>query len=163
VPSAPAQPTKKSASSSHIEPEWARPFTGGSDIRGYRVYKDGVHDPALFVTDWDTLFLSIEDDITPGQNYEIRVSAYNDVGEGEQSPAKTIMAAAVPSAPTDIAMVSQSADEIVISWSEPYNGGTEITTYQIWWDEGQGGLSSSFEQMVGSTGLVNQYTVSSNI
>ena len=155
VPSAPATPTKKSASSTFIEPEWARPFTGGSDIRGYRVYKDGVHDPAILSTDWDILFLSIEDDITPGQEYEIRVSAYNDVGEGALSPAKTIMAAAVPSPPTDVAKVSQSADEIVISWQTPYNGGTEIQTYQIWWDAGLGGSPSSFVEMVGSTGLVN--------
>ena len=66
VPDAPALPTKKSASASHIEPEWTRPFTGGSDIRGYRVYKDGVHDPALFETDWDVLFLFITDEIVPG-------------------------------------------------------------------------------------------------
>ena len=105
-PDAPAQPTKKSASAAHIEPEWTRPFTGGSDIRGYKVYKDGVHDPSLFVTDWDVLFLLIADDIVPGTNYDVAVSAYNDVGEGDQSQVRTIMAAAVPDIPTGVAKVS---------------------------------------------------------
>lgn len=105
-PDAPAQPTKKSASVAHIEPEWTKPFTGGSDIRGYNVYKDLFHDPFLYVIDWDVLFLFITDDIVPGTNYDVAVSAYNDVGEGDQSQVRTIMTAAVPDIPTSVAKVS---------------------------------------------------------
>ena len=47
LPYAPAKPTIKSASSTHIEPQWLAPFNGGSNIRGYKVLKDGVHLPAF--------------------------------------------------------------------------------------------------------------------
>ncbi len=99
----------------------------------------------------------------PGVNYLIKVSAYNAVGEGAQSAELTIMAAAIPDAPTSIAKVSQSATSISISWVAPYSGGTPITTYKIWWDDGLGGASSTFVQKVGSTGLVTTYTLNSGV
>ena len=46
------------------------------------------------------------------------------------------MAAAVPDAPLDITMVSQSQTEITISWTAPYNGGTPLTNYRVQWNEG---------------------------
>jgi len=73
------------------------------------------------------------------------------------------MAAAIPDSPTSIAMVSQSATTISISWLAPYNGGTPITTYKIWWDDGLGGATSSFVEKVGSTGVVTTFTLSSGI
>lgn len=42
VPYKPAAPIKKDASASFIEPKWTAPQDGGSPIRGYRVYKNGV-------------------------------------------------------------------------------------------------------------------------
>lgn len=43
-PDQPAQPSKKTAAASYIEIEWVAPSNGGSDIRGYVVYKTGQTD-----------------------------------------------------------------------------------------------------------------------
>lgn len=45
----------------------------------------------------------------------------------------------------------------------PYNGGTPITTFKIWWDDGLGGETSSFVEKIGSTGIVTTFTISSGI
>ena len=123
MPYAPAQPTIKSASATFIEPEWTAPFNGGSDIRGYKVYKDNVHLP-IFTTPHDQLFLKITDSIAPGVNYEVVVVAFNDVGSGIGSDPRVIMAAAVPDPPSGLTLISQSPSEITFSWSAPYDGGT---------------------------------------
>ena len=70
----------------------------------------------------------------PGEEYEITVIAFNDVGDSAPSQVKLMMAAAVPDPPLDITLVAQSPTEITISWTAPYNGGTELTNYKIWWD-----------------------------
>ena len=154
VPYAPALPTIKSASASHIEPEWVAPFDGGSDIRGYKVYKDGIHKAPQFATDFDELSLIITDQLVPGDEYQITIVAFNDVGDSIPSDPKTIMAAAVPNAPMDITLVAQGPAAITISWTAPYNGGTPLTNYKIWWDDASGGLPATFVEKEGSTGLV---------
>ena len=106
VPYAPNLPSIKSASAAHIEPQWTTPFNGGSDIRGYKVYKDGVHKTPIFATDFNELSLLITDSIVPGENYDITVVAVNDVGESIPSDPKTIMAAAIPDAPIGLTLVS---------------------------------------------------------
>lgn len=163
VPYAPAQATKKSASASHIEPEWVAPFNGGSDIRGYKVYKDGVHKAPDFATNFDELSLVITDQIVPGDEYQITVVAFNDVGDGIPSDPKTIMAAAVPDPPLDLTLVSQGPTAITIKWTPPYNGGTDLSNYKIWWDNASGGATSTFIEKEGSTGLVTQFTIQTNI
>ena len=45
------------------------------------------------------------------------------------------MAAAIPDAPLDLTMVSQSSSEITISWTAPYNGGTPLTNYRVQWNK----------------------------
>lgn len=42
MPHQPLAPTKKSASANWIEIQWNEPLNGGSPVRGYHVYKDGV-------------------------------------------------------------------------------------------------------------------------
>ena len=61
VPDAPGQATLKSASALFIEPQWTAPVDGGSDIRGYKVYKDGIHKTPDFATDYNVLSLVITD------------------------------------------------------------------------------------------------------
>lgn len=73
------------------------------------------------------------------------------------------MAAAIPDVPTGVTMVSQSPSAITISWISPYNGGTPLTTYKIWWDNGLGGAPVSFVEKVGSTGVVTTFTLSSGL
>ena len=123
------------------------------------MYKDGVHKTPDFATNFNELFLLISDSISPGVDYQITVVAFNDVGDSIHSDPKTIMAAAVPDAPSGLTMVSQSPTEIKISWTAPYNGGTPLTNYKIWWDNASGDEPQDFVEKEGSTGLVLEFTI----
>ena len=43
----------------------------------------------------------------------------------------------------------------------PDNGGTPLTTYKIWWDNGTG--LTTFIELVPSTGLVNTFLINSGL
>lgn len=93
MPYQPLRPTKKSAAFSWIEVSYQAPLTGGSPIRGYRLYKDGE-----LVRDVTSLELMITTNVEAGVIYQVSVAAYNDVGEGVKSDVLSIMAASVPNA-----------------------------------------------------------------
>lgn len=113
VPSQPYTPTKLDASPIFIKVQWLAPLNGGSPILAYNVYSGGQ---LVATKDGSVTEALITNNITPGQIYQITVSATNAVGAGSLSPALAIMAATVPSAPTSVIMVSQSATQIKISW-----------------------------------------------
>ena len=118
------------------------------------MYKDGILKTPDFVTAHDTLSLVITDQIVPGAEYTITVVAFNDVGGSIHSEPIVIMAAAVPDPPLAVTLVSQSPTTIKISWTAPYDGGTDITNYKIMWDNASGGTPDTFVEKEGSTGLV---------
>jgi len=61
-------------------------------------------------------------------------------------------------------MVSQSAGTVEISWSVPYNGGTAITGYTVFWDQGNAaGDTSTFIEKVADTGLVTTLLIDSEL
>ena len=68
--------------------------------------------------DADTLTYT-ETSLTTGEIYTWRVIAVNVIGSGPESASIEIMAAAVPDAPLDVTMVSQSQTDITISWTAP--------------------------------------------
>ena len=155
VPYAPTSLYIKSASAASIEPGWSAPFNGGSHIRGYKVYKDGILKTPDFITAHDELSLVITDQIVPGVDYTVTVVAYNDVGDSITSDPLIVMAAAVPDFPLAITLVEQGPQAITISWTSPYDGGTPITNYKIFWDNASGNASETFVEKEGSTGLVS--------
>lgn len=57
-------------------------MSGGSQIRGYRVYKNNILTGDVLP---DQLSLLITENLVAGLTYQLSVSAYNDVGEGEIS------------------------------------------------------------------------------
>lgn len=118
------------------------------------MYKNG-----LMVADLLAFDYVITSNLVAGNIYQISVSAYNDVGESLQSDQVDIMAARVPNAPTSVSLVKQTAGYIEISWVTPDNGGTPLKTYNIYHDGATNG--ATFSEVVTSTGLVNQYIVTS--
>lgn len=68
--------------------------------------------------------------------YQWKISALNIYGEGPLSDALSITPAAVADAPYDIVMVTSDSLHIAISWTEAYNGGNEVKTWNIYWDQG---------------------------
>lgn len=57
-------------------------MSGGSQIRGYRVYKNNILTGDVLP---DQLSFLITENLVAGLTYQLSVSAYNDVGEGEIS------------------------------------------------------------------------------
>lgn len=97
----------------------------------------------------DSLVFSKSSELTPGNYYQFTVTAVNEVGASEYSDTITVMAASVPSAPSSFSTVAQSTTSITISWTEPDNGGTAITDYEIDWD--QGSQTNSWTSLVTTT------------
>lgn len=61
------------------------------------------------------------------------------VGVSEFSDPLTIVAATEPTVPGVPYKHQASIDSIEIRWTEPVsNGGSEITDYAVYWDEGRG-------------------------
>jgi hypothetical protein len=65
-----------------------------------------------------------------GENYKFKVRARNSVGFSEDSNETIIRAAALPDVPTDVQTVLIDG-YIVVSWTEPYDGGSPISAYEI--------------------------------
>lgn len=78
VPYQPDPVTRLDASASFIQPQWIAPQDGGTPIRGYRVYKNGIK---VSEVDWNVYDYVITSNLVAGNTYQISVSAFNDVGE----------------------------------------------------------------------------------
>ena len=70
--------------------------------------------------------------LTGGNFYDIRVVAYNSVGASDPSGAIRVVAATLPTAPSQPSLVSQSSTQISIEWAEPSTGGSPITSYAVY-------------------------------
>ena len=68
--------------------------------------------------------------LIPGQTYKFKVQSRNSVGFSPFSNEVSILAAQPPSTPEAPTTVS-SADQIVVAWKQPYNGGVAITQYSV--------------------------------
>jgi hypothetical protein len=68
--------------------------------------------------------------LTNGTEYQVRVSAGNDIGTGTSSTA-TVTPLSIPSAPVNV-LASPSTTGILVSWAAPADiGGTPITSYKL--------------------------------
>lgn len=68
--------------------------------------------------------------IIGGTTYKVRVRSLNKHGWGAWSNVNNIRAAAVPNSPPT-ASTTNSSLWVVISWSEPFNNGLNITQYKV--------------------------------
>lgn len=90
-----------------------------------------------------------------GLPLSFKVTAINEAGEGDYSGVLDIVAGTVPSQPLNVAKVNSTVDQITISWQAPIdNGGSPITDYQIYWDNGLGSSMSLVASTVGGPVLV---------
>ena len=103
-----------------IEIGWSEPYDGGSQITDYKVFWDQGVGNSVFTlkgtTDgYQTFTVTADDDgIVAGRAYSFKVSALNDIGEGDQSEAVSVIAASEPDTPDAPTLVSQSPSQIVI-------------------------------------------------
>ena len=144
MPSAPNIPVKVSQSPSLIKISWNIPNDGGSILLGYVVFSDGGISSFAPLSPTITNGLTVNYSITaadygiaPGVVYQLRVVAYNIIGDSSPSPSIAIMAATIPDAPINLVQIASSSVSITFGWSAPvYNGGTSITDYKVYWNEG---------------------------
>ncbi len=115
---------------------------------GYTVYWDeglgtGTY-VALASTNAFTLSLVKSTGLTTGVTYNFKVTAHNAVGESAKSnPVLSVIAAKVPDAPLNLTLVSATSSHIEFSWTSPYNGGSPIVNFVVYWDLGLNGNFSS--------------------
>lgn len=68
--------------------------------------------------------------LTEGTSYVFKVAARNSVGLSALSNQVKILAAQIPDVPTAPTTTVQG-DDVKITWTKPYTGGSEITSYVI--------------------------------
>jgi hypothetical protein len=101
----------------------------GSPILDYRIYSDqstGVW-TVLGTTTFRTYTAT---SLTSNKSYNFKVEARNVYGYSAVSSVVTILSASIPSIITQ-PTTSVNVNNVVITWTAPYNGGSPITSYNI--------------------------------
>ena len=146
-PDAPMSPTV-SAGAGTMRVQWDEPDDNDETITGYEVqYKE---DSASDWTDWGS---TTGRDVTisgldVGTTYNARVRAENANGFSPWSSSSSATPSSVPDVPT-LSVVTQ-VGSFDLSWSEPMDGGSAITSYEI--NYRRTGQSSWTAQFITETG-----------
>jgi len=112
--------------------------SGGTTILDYRLWYDqSTDDWVVLVEQLPTTYYVTDFTITPGAVFAFKVQARNEVGYSEFSEPIDIQAVSVPEKPQS-PETEQLGDTIEISWKEPYNGGSTITSYTLYFEHGDG-------------------------
>ena len=101
----------------------------GSTILDYRINSDqstGV----WIVLGTTSLRTYTATSLTSNKNYNFKVEARNAYGYSAVSSVVNILSASIPSVITQ-PTTSVSGNNVVITWTGPYNGGSPITSYTI--------------------------------
>lgn len=128
VPSAPRNLTA-TAGIGRIDLSWDPPVDdGGTDVTGYRVYRNGTFLATTDVTGYS------DTEVGDGVTRSYRVSAVNIVGEGPLSDPAEATTPDVPSAPRNLtATAGPGSGEITLQWEPPADdGGDPVTGYRLY-------------------------------
>ncbi len=134
VPSAPAAPTLLSQDRYSIRVGWTAPSaTNGGSVQSYWLFMKKVTD-----TDYSVVYTGSGTDylaagLTPGEQYVFKVTATNAAGESSSSSASSaILAAEIPTAPTNLRVTSRGSGAITLMWDIPSDtGGAPLTGYVV--------------------------------
>lgn len=161
-PSAPRNVTLVDRSSTSLKIQWEKPAdTGGVVLTGYKVYvaagsqayqqvltASSITDPTVLIHE------HVAADLTPGETYRFKVSAYNVIGEGEAAQLETeqplngdtvdyVIAADLPEAPLNpptVVTITENAVSLTLeAVATARNGGSTVTGYMVEIDDGLGG------------------------
>jgi parallel beta-helix repeat protein len=112
---------------------WHSPYNnGGSPVINFRIYRSTEPDIDLFFEEIGTKTEYRDTSMTPGLRYYYRVSAVNEIGEGEKSVKVMGFIPGFPQAPLNIS--AKTGDSFVnLTWSEPeFDGGYPIERYYVY-------------------------------
>ena len=116
---------------------WTKPGDGGSPITGYKIQwtvKGQNSWTSKTVNDPNALEGSTDQVLTNGTEYTVQVIAVNSVGDSQPSNPMHDTPSRKPYAPT-IQSVTPGPKQLVVTWSEPANGGDPITNYKVEYKE----------------------------
>ncbi len=113
---------------------WSAPDNGGLTIIGYNVYQSTASSTETLLATLGPVLNYTDTGLTNGQVYSYRVSAVNDIGEGELS--SEVSATPGPnkksSTPGAFALTAtQVKAGVILRWTTPSNGGSQLLNFQI--------------------------------
>lgn len=156
VPDAPTGLGATANGATEIDLSWTAPASdGGSPILGYLIERESPTGNGFDVLAGNTGTTSTtftDTNLTPGTQYNYRISAINAMGIGAASTAAadTTTAATAPGAPTGVGATAETPTTNLLTWTAPVSdGGSPITGYKIERESPTGG---GFATIVGSTG-----------
>jgi predicted phage tail protein len=161
----PDTPTSLSAitGNSTIQLSWQAPFNGGRNILDYSIqYSSGNNESLLVNTNSATTDYTFTN-LSNGTGYFFSVAAINILGTGSYSSVITGIPATVPDVP-DSVFITELPARLILSWNEPYNGGSDIIDYIIQYSNDNGLSWTSYADIVSTgtniklTGLVPDNT-----
>lgn len=110
---------------------WQDGPDGGTPIIDYKLWY-GLETDSFTLLESALTSKSYQTTVTlvAGSNYKFKLKARTLYGYSEDSSELIIRAARIPDIPTDVTTTS-TTDDVTISWTQPYNGGSAITAYTI--------------------------------
>ena len=115
---------------------WSAPADdGGAPITAYKIYRgEAPGGETLLAEVGDNVTLYNDTDVSNGRRYYYRVSAVNEIGEGEPSEEVNATPAGVPSAPRNLTAVVGDGT-VNLTWEAPEDdGGAEVVAYRVYRD-----------------------------
>jgi large repetitive protein len=166
-PAAPGNPFRMSTTSQNqVVVGWtknAQNNFGGSQLTGYEVWWNQgpiINTYVKFSTVNSATFSQIISPVTTSSNYKVYIVAKNIVGDSPQSQIAEIWAAIIPNAPVNLGRVpgTNAESSISIQWDKAYNGGSTITGYQVWWNQGGSGPVTEILAVINTDAPTHQVT-----
>ena len=114
---------------------WTVPLDNGNIIINYDLYRSTIFDGTYTLIASPTGLSYTDSGLTNGQTYWYEVSAKEATREGAVTAPVSSMPFTVPNAPTDLIVVSGSA-QVSLNWTAPaFNGGRAVDYYVIYQDD----------------------------
>ena len=132
-----------SSGDENVNLTWSHPSdTGGSEIEQYKIYRgtnSGELKPLVIISGSSTQYTDTT--VSVGESYHYKVSALNEVGEGENTSEIDQEVYILPSSPSDLE-AEKGKGQINLTWEAPSsNGGDEIIKYKIYRSTSSGDLT----------------------
>jgi hypothetical protein len=132
-PDAPATPTlsitNPNGSPLDITVSWVAPNDNGTPITSYEIFSSP--DDVTYTSVGTSTTLSFTDTVSTAGTWWYKVAATNLIGNSAQSGGSSIATPTVPSNVTDLSTSTVSDTNVYLTWSEPGNGGSSVTSYKV--------------------------------